>query len=161
MGLTLIEMKDIENARVKLEQAEGQCMTLELKVKYYVNLARIYTLKKDHTTALEYLQKTLEIEPLLGNNLEIANRMQNIGCVYQEIFDLRNAIDWYGKAYKLYKKIDNKLGQAETLNNLGLCYLRVSADNLTESLRLFKLLNLEQKPEVKEIKRILEATFKK
>lgn len=126
-----------------IKKAEGSFENRRDSTQYYLNQAIIQAEKAglihliSHTLQLKgktYLKNenfeqasfcfisALEIEEKLENKTRIAEMNDELGMIYfyQEIFV--KSLDYHEKALKIYKKLNDKLGQAKVLSHLGSLY---------------------------------------
>ncbi len=99
-------------------------------------IGNIRTEKDDLEAALENYQKAQVLHQLLGNQWESATVFNNIGNTYDAIAESRmdekeyegllpyfeNAIDNHIQAMKIRKTLEDKDGEGESFNNIGLVY---------------------------------------
>lgn len=86
-------------------------------------LGRIMFYKADYGSAFVYQKSALKYasENNLGN--EKANALRQLGVLYWYKGKLDSALNnYYNPALKIYREIDNKVGEATTLSNIGLLY---------------------------------------
>lgn len=96
---------------------------------YKLHLAGVYNnegfladTRGDIPKALDYYQKSLDIEEEFQNTQGIATSLNNMGAVYQFQGETQKAIDYYQKSLALREQLGDQNGIAESLNNIGLLY---------------------------------------
>lgn len=105
------------NARKPAKQSQDN----ELLGDIYYNLSRIFTHKKDYTSALKNLQKSLEHRKNLPTRKEESAVLNDIGQVYWEMTDWEQAANYYAQSAALLDiNTATQLQQAAVVyNNLG------------------------------------------
>jgi class 3 adenylate cyclase len=100
----------------------------------YNNIAMVHEAYSNFTKALEYYNKGLTIEEEAQNLGGIANSLNNIGNVYSKIANGEKdnqakkdayikSVDYYTKALEKRREINDQVGIASSLNNIGTSYL--------------------------------------
>lgn len=81
-------------------------------------------------SALQYYQ-TSESLYISNNDTtdKLADIKSSVGLLYYDLKNYEQASRYYAQALKLYKRIDNGLGIANSLYNLGLCYYNTQSYN--------------------------------
>ncbi len=98
----------------------------------YLNLGTIYKDQNDNQKGLDYFLKALTIDEELGNKMEMAAALGNIGIVYYDeasasASPLRDSLykitlDYYQRSLKIAEELRNKSYQAIALGNIGNIY---------------------------------------
>ena len=119
------------------------------------NIGLIYQNQGDIPNALEYLSKSMQLIKEIGDKRGIANSLNNIGSIYHKHGDpsvtsskedafrsgALKALEYHGKSLQLQEEIGNKVGIANSLNNIGFIYdnqgdLRKALEYYSKSLQL-------------------------
>lgn len=90
----------------------------------YSNIGSVYNYQGDYTKALDYYFKALKIyeEANLQKSISYVNTLNNVGVIYEAQGQTSGALQKYFDALKIYEEIDDKLGVATSLNNIGNIY---------------------------------------
>lgn len=86
------------------------------------NKGYYYYTKSNYSEALDYYNKSLEIERKLNNKKEIAISLNNIGGIYKIQGKVSLALKYYNESLKLKEQLGNKKGIALSYNNIGVIY---------------------------------------
>ena len=142
---------NLENAKVKLQEAEILCRTCkEIKSSQHADilnwLGNIYILQNAFNKAKISYKNALELYKLANSIPGQAKAYNGLGSSYLHLNDLNKAEASYQRALKLYKLINNILGQGNSHEGLGRTYLELDKLNEAEAsfqkaLKLFKLSN--------------------
>jgi CHAT domain-containing protein len=89
----------------------------------YVGIS--YQLMGDHTHALNYLGKALELAKSLTDKDRLATVLANIGVLYMEQCDYSKASEFYNQGLAIFTSLNNKREMARTLINLGVVNQRL------------------------------------
>jgi CHAT domain-containing protein/Tfp pilus assembly protein PilF len=100
---------------------------------------------KDSKTALDYYNRSLEIRRELGQPIELAIMLGNIGHLYNSTGDPRKALEYHRQALKIRQESGHRLGEAVSLSNIGaanysLGQLSTALDYFNQALKLFRSL---------------------
>ena len=96
--------------------AQKQSLTLN-------NIGMIYKSKADFKTALEYLNRSYEIEKQQNNSIGIARTTHNIGNIYYNLSQYDKAMQYYNEALKIREARGDLKEKALILTNIGNYYL--------------------------------------
>ncbi len=88
----------------------------------YSNIGSIMNEQGEYSIALEYFNKSLELNKLLGDKSEYSKNLGQIGNLYEDFGNYNEANKYYFKAVEEYKKINKKSGIAHTLNSIAGVY---------------------------------------
>ena len=93
-------------------------------------------------SALVYFKISLELNKKVGDTLNIATSLNNIGYIFKSQDKLDEALKYYTESLELYKKFGNPPDIALSLNNIGSIYynqgkLEEALKYLEEALELF------------------------
>ncbi|WP_421250446.1 tetratricopeptide repeat protein [Aeromonas sp. 600584] len=80
---------------------------------YLMNIGKMREAKEIYTNSLIYFKTPSELEPIEGN----------LGLLYKNIGNYSCAIEHLIKASELSLELNNQIGSAKHLNNLGSCYI--------------------------------------
>ena len=78
----------------------------------------------------------LNIQIEIGDDKEIANAYNNLGIIYRNIENYKQAIEYYNLSLKIKQKIGNKKGESSSLNNIGVLYEK-GYNNIEKALRYY------------------------
>ncbi|MFX0095821.1 MAG: tetratricopeptide repeat protein [Candidatus Hodarchaeota archaeon] len=78
---------------------------------------------KEFNTALDYLQRFLDIAQQLENSPEIAHALSHIGYIYLEKGELDTALDYYQRSLDIAQQLRNSHWTAWILTRIGYTYL--------------------------------------
>lgn len=140
MAKTLIEIGDIEEARLKLDKALNvfenvlthlnNCTNRDGKVeaaRTHNRIGDIHGSRNDLAKALQSYQQALKIQKLeLGeNHWNVAETLHNIGVVHRHNENLDLALEVYQEALDILKSVGvESLAVARTYNNIGSVHRR-------------------------------------
>jgi len=111
------------------------------------NMGNVHYRQKNYDQALAYYQQAYKMNTEIGNKEKMANNLGNMANIYSHYFDTsavgsdireqqkKISLDYYNKAYEMYKEIDNKNGMARNLGNAGNIYTQ--DDDKTKALELY------------------------
>ena len=85
----------------------------------YIGIGSVYANLEEHSLAIEFFQKALDIFETLQNQKGIAAAATNLSFSYRAIKEYEKALDILQKALIAEEKGGNKDGMAKVLNNLG------------------------------------------
>ena len=85
-------------------------------------LARLYYINKDYDKALDILKRSLKIYSTLDAKENESATYGNIGSIYKEANDYKNAIYYYTQGININKKYN--ILNSNSLQDLGLLYLK-------------------------------------
>jgi tetratricopeptide (TPR) repeat protein len=94
----------------------------EEKAKILSEFGTIFYYLGELDKALEYYEKTLELDEELGSKGGIAMDLENMGNIYRIKGELNEALEYYGMALKLNEELGRKEGIARVLVNKGIVY---------------------------------------
>lgn len=101
MGMLMIDQYMIEEAKVKLAEAESlflQTGNYKYEIKLYNNIGISYLLSEDNDSSIIYLRKALDLSIKYDDKKEQAKITQNIGLAFSEKKDFRGAVNTLLKA---------------------------------------------------------------
>jgi adenylate cyclase len=98
-------------------------------------------IRGEHTEAIGYYERSLNIHRAIGNKKGMATTLGNIGLIYKGQGDHVKAIEHYDQSLRISEAIGDKKGMAATLSNIGVIYdelddLNSALDYHTRSMRL-------------------------
>jgi tetratricopeptide (TPR) repeat protein len=73
--------------------------------------------------AMEHFRKSQKLREEIGDKTGLAESLNNIGGVYQNLGNVGKSIEYYRKSLALNEQLHDEFGIANTLNNLALTYL--------------------------------------
>jgi CHAT domain-containing protein/tetratricopeptide (TPR) repeat protein len=100
---------------------------------------------KDSKPALDYYTRSLEIRRMLGQPIDLAIMLDNIGHLHNSSGDPRKALEYHDQALKIRQKSGHRLGEAASLSNMGAAHyalgeLSTAFDYYNQALKLFRSL---------------------
>jgi len=112
------------------------------------NVGYLFNSKGQIEKALEFYQKSLEIQKRLDDKVGMAGSFINIGHVYHNQGLVEQALEYYYRSLELEEAINNQQGVAIALNGIGYIHYRQSEtekalDDYNRSLQLRKELGDE------------------
>ena len=69
---------------------------------------------------MDYYSRSLKIREEIGDEKGIALSLNNIGTIYNDKGQVKEALVYYNRSLKIYEDLDDKEGVALSLNNIGL-----------------------------------------
>jgi len=109
-------------SEILLEKARAKGSSYYL-ISGYLSKGHAYIRKGDHSQALDSFIKGVEIAVKNDNVRELAVLYSNIARVNSAIGDDKSTIQYYSKSIELFKKINDSINYAGTLENIGDHYL--------------------------------------
>jgi tetratricopeptide (TPR) repeat protein len=88
------------------------------------NIGYVADEQGDMQKALEYYNKSLNIQEAIHDNLGLAQSLINIGSIYESFGDITKTLEYYHKSLKVREDIHDESGVAVCLNNIGLVYFK-------------------------------------
>ncbi|MBU0764605.1 MAG: tetratricopeptide repeat protein [Bacteroidetes bacterium] len=99
--------------------------------------------------ALEYYNKSMDIDRRLDDRKGMSTSLNNIGYIYYNQGDILKALEYFHRSLHIREDIDDKEGMADCLNNIG--YIYKEQEDITNalkyyyrSLEMFQQINNEQ-----------------
>lgn len=124
-GVELYETDDVEGAIAlwlealsKYEAAQNG----EKQAQVLANLAQATTTQGNYTEAIAYWQQFQTLVQQYQQPALVLQAWQNIGILYQEMGDNRNAYQTHQEALQLSQSLNNDAATALALGNLGITY---------------------------------------
>jgi tetratricopeptide (TPR) repeat protein len=115
-----------------------------LKSNVYNEAGNIYEKLGDYSNSLKYYQKALEIRESVGNQLEVALSLNNLGVVSINKGELDQSIKYFLASLEIYKKMKVKSSIARAYNNLGYVYdIKNDLDQAQQYLEMSLALNTQ------------------
>ncbi len=110
------------------------------------NLGNIYNIVGERDLAESHWNKALEVNSSIGNLLQNAIILLNLGIYYFDICNYEKAIEYYLEAESLFKTLGDKNNLGITFINLGevysvLCEYEKAIDVLNKASEIFDLLD--------------------
>lgn len=96
----------------------------EGKAACFRGMGNVYLAKEQYRRAVCKMRKSIKHERKMGNKGNIADRLVDIATVYQKMKRYPQALDWYNKALKEYKGLNNIEGQIFCHAQRGELYYR-------------------------------------
>jgi tetratricopeptide (TPR) repeat protein len=94
----------------------------QLLAVLYNNLARTYQDIGENDVALSYYEQSKDVSQALGERLLYAQAVQNIGVIYGFSGDSMRAIENFEQALAIYRELENRDREVQTLFNLYAIY---------------------------------------
>lgn len=89
-------------------------------------LLQIGRLKRDHdetaAAALTDMFDALKLYREIGDDVQIANSLNDISIVYANSEDFEKSLDYFKQALAIFKKMGDEKGESYALNNIGIIY---------------------------------------
>lgn len=86
------------------------------------NIAYVYDIKGEISTALGYYKQALNLYETLKNQEGMASSLNNIGYIYANQDDSTKALEFYLRSLKIEEEIGSKERIASSLTNIGAIY---------------------------------------
>ncbi len=100
----------------------------------------------DRKEALDYYNRSIEINEELDNRKNLSNSLNNAGNIYRKSGESEKALEYFQKALKIRENLDDKRGISHTLTNIGTVYQDL--ENFNKSLEYFlRSLRIEEETE--------------
>jgi tetratricopeptide (TPR) repeat protein len=99
----------------------------------YNNLGRIYQDIGENDVALSYYEQSKDISQTLGEQLQYAQAVENIGVIHGFSGDFGPAIKNLEEALAIYRKFENRDREVQTLFNLYSIYTAFGAPSASET----------------------------
>jgi signal transduction histidine kinase/DNA-binding response OmpR family regulator len=123
LGVTYTDQNELEKASVYIKRAEQLCLStgnFDVLLRVYVASGVIHVANEQYDSALVVFEHALQIAEQQNNQYYLPVIYTNIGTAHG--FSKKGSrlqMDYYIKALKLSKKIENKYAQARVLSKLG------------------------------------------
>ncbi len=98
-----------------------------------IAIADVYSEMKNHENAVSYYEKGIDLLKQVGDTLNFANGLFNLGDEYLTNKDNDLAIEHFMEAGLIFRKINSPEGEAYVLGNMGIIYAEQGKDNLAEA----------------------------
>lgn len=113
------------------------------KVQCITQMAVIYTMQGEYTSALKNNQQALDILEVLVNKIPddiqykegIGVTLANTGAIHYHQENLKKALEYWKSAAEIYEEVDNHYAVAMLLNNIGIIYSELN--NFNNSLKYY------------------------
>lgn len=90
----------------------------------YNNIADVYSLMRNHRSAVQYYQNAIRILTSENDSNRVAATLYNLGDEYLKNQDFDSALKQTKASQSMYHQIKDPLGEAYCLGNLGVIYLK-------------------------------------
>ena len=90
------------------------------------SIGYLYDFLCDYPKALEFMQKSLNLNTELGNKERIAVNLSNIGGIYWCLSDYTHSFECFQKSLEICRELGDKMRIAINLGNLGNVYWNLS-----------------------------------
>ena len=106
LGQLLIKLAKFDKAEALYEILLKQTTDQKEKANIFHQLGRINDHRGEYSKALEYYEKSLEIDKktLPANHPDLATSYNNIGWVYRNKTDYKKALDYYERALDIWQR---------------------------------------------------------
>ncbi len=139
LGSVYEQSGELQKALVHFEQSLALYETagnIGGEVTTLIRMGNLFDKLGERQKALDYyrralpLYKSISNKPVtihnsLGDLSGEAQKLLNIGAMYQSLGENQTALDFIEQAFPLYQAIGNKLGQANALNKMGEIHLEL------------------------------------
>ena len=138
-GKLLYHIYDIENARLKLEEAEKLCL-LDVnteKILYanvIMDLGNIFMHQNTYIKAKALYEKALQLYEAYNDDTGQANCYSRLGETFLKLKEFDNADALYKKALGLHITLNNGIGQGNDLRGLGDISIQLNQLNKAQNL---------------------------
>jgi len=88
----------------------------------YGSMPNLLSLRLNSQVTILWFESALLANKLLGDRINEAKNLGNLGVCYRELSDFRKAIGLYRAQLYITREIDDHLGEADALRDLGICY---------------------------------------
>lgn len=158
IGLSNYYVSNYREALDAWETALEIYENLDIKQEVGVMLTNIGVIYKnwgDYQQATDYYQRNLDLQQEIGDTLQIAKALSNMGNIFYYVgVDYVRALDYYQQSLMLFEAMDNPFQIANTLNNIGLVYNELNNPdeailNFEKALEQFR--NLNYKPGIASV----------
>ena len=88
-------------------------------------LLHIGRLERDQSKtveALNHMFDALKLYREIGNNVQIANSLNDISIIYANSGDFKNSLAYFKQALEIFKQTGDEKGESYALNNIGIIY---------------------------------------
>ena len=147
--LGLVEIyrdNNLDGALIHFENAEKIYEKAGLKFRVAqmeMNIGNIYNIKGESKLAVDYWNKSLEINKSIGNLDQEARVLANFGMFNLNKLNFEKSVEFSKRGYSIFLSLGNKSGQAATQNNLGdtyflTCEYQKAIASLTESKQILE-----------------------
>ena len=85
----------------------------------YNNIGSIYSNEEEHSKALEYFDKALELKEEIGERFRIAHTLTNIGTVYLNLKDYDKSLEYFLQSLNIQEEIGDRYASVDTLLNIS------------------------------------------
>jgi tetratricopeptide (TPR) repeat protein len=101
---------------------EGEDLSEDLEAMLVNDLGLLYQDKGEWDQAIEYFQRSLEIDEKVGDEHGMSATFNNLGSVYHDKGEWDKAIEYFQRSLEIDEKVGDEHGMAFTFNNLGSVY---------------------------------------
>jgi len=101
----------------------------------YNFIGACYLRQSKYETAIEFIDKTIQLSKILKDSIRIASGYNNLGIVHFNLERYREAEDYFRLSLDYYRNTQNLRHIARTQGNLGLSYLK--QNNIDEAIQWF------------------------
>ncbi|HLV15757.1 MAG TPA: adenylate/guanylate cyclase domain-containing protein [Xanthomarina sp.] len=98
-----------------------------------IAIADVYSLMENHKNAISYYEIGIELLKKIGDSLNFANGLSNLGDEYFMNKQYDQAIIYFMESGHIFKKINSLEGTAFNLGNMGMVYAQKGKDNLAKA----------------------------
>jgi signal transduction histidine kinase len=88
-------------------------------------MLHIGRLKRDQSKEVEALKDMFDALKLyreIGDNVQIANSLNDISIIYANSGDYKNSLDYFRQALEIFRQMGDEKGESYALNNMGIIY---------------------------------------
>jgi signal transduction histidine kinase len=88
-------------------------------------LLHIGRLKRDQSKdveALNHMFDALKLYREIGDNVQIANSLNDISIIYANSGDFKNSLSYFKQALEIFRQTGDEKGESYALNNIGIIY---------------------------------------
>ncbi|MFY0600720.1 MAG: tetratricopeptide repeat protein [Cyclobacteriaceae bacterium] len=98
----------------------------------YGAIADIYSFSNNHSNAILYYRKAIEMLRQSKDSIELATVILNTGDEYLIDQDYDSALAYFAESGAIFEKVNYPIGKAYNLGNIGMVYANTGEDELAE-----------------------------
>ncbi len=98
----------------------------------YEEVGNIYSVAKNHTTAMLYYNKAIATLRQSNDSISIASALSNTGDEFIKFKNFDSALLYFNEAKIIFDKIDYPTGRGYSIGNIGVVYANIGNNNLAE-----------------------------
>ena len=126
---TMLRTSQFEEAKkvaTNLLQSHDVCSDSVSAAQIYTILGRICRNQSQFTEAIQYYERSVQLNEQMKNNHGVAMNLGNIGYAYSCLSDFPKAIEYQERALEMNTVLKSSIGIANNLGNIGIVYHSIS-----------------------------------